>query len=329
MADEQTVPQTEDQMHAAFDALLDPTFTTNEEMARVEEPAPEPEPEPETKPAAVAAAASEPPKVDRRTREGRKLSIQQEIDELSSQRHATKSEVETTKTELATLKAELAALTAQKPAVVPPAPVAPAAPSQAEWERYASMPDAPDITKFDDLAKYQFAVNTFVTRQMLNEHAQVTTQQRQIETQRIPFNTRIEAEAAKDATFTEKLLKTPVDTRIIPWLHAHPQGPDVMVYLVQHPEIAQRLTTLNPTDQVGQIGEIIGTLKSSAAASSGPASKPVPMSRAKPVIKPVTSSPDVGNDDDDGDDDDISVDEHIRRENRREGLHVPRAASRY
>jgi hypothetical protein len=329
MADTQTpAEQTPEQQFAAFDAMLE--HTSSDDGHVTEEPTPEPVPEPEPEPdAKPVAAAAEPPKVDRRTREGRKLSIQQEIDDLSSQRHTTKSEVEATKTELATLKAELATLSAQRTQAAPPpapaAPVAPTAPSQAEWERYASMPDAPDITKFDDLGKYQFAVNTFVTRQMLNEHAQVTAQQQRTATQSQSFQQRIQAEAAKDATFTERLNSTNVDTRMIPYLHQHSQGPELMVYLVNHPEIAQRLITLNldprsdrmSVQQIEAIGEIVGVLKSSAAASAGPASKPSPISRAKPIIKPVMSSPDVS-DGGDENDDDISVDEHIRRENARE-----------
>ena len=104
-------------------------------------------------------------------------------------------------------------------------------------------------------------------------------------------------------------------------------GPDVMVYLANHREIAQRLTTLNPIEQIGQIGEIVGALKARATAApikSGPAS-PSPISQAKKLIKPVSGSPQAS-DDDDGDEDDISVDEHIRRGNARDNKPMPRVA---
>src|SRR5262245_11442930 len=106
---------TPDQLLADFEKFLEAT-SSDSEAEPTPEPIPEPEPTPEvppvpetpTEPAAVVARGDQKAetKVDGRTREGRKQSIQREIDDLSAQRHTTKAEVDAAKTELATLRAE-------------------------------------------------------------------------------------------------------------------------------------------------------------------------------------------------------------------------------
>lgn len=177
--------------------------------------------------------------------------------------------------------------------------------SEADYNRYLSMPGAPDIEKFTSIPAYNFAVADFVAKTRFNElmtaHEQAThTRQRAAQ-----FSERVTAEVAKDPAFAEKLRATPVDTRIIPFLHNHPQGQDVMVYLVEHPDIAQALTSLHPVDQIGRIGEIVGTLKAQSAAAPVPpaaSARPALMSQAKSVTKRVTGQPPAATDEAPGDD---------------------------
>lgn len=326
MSEPQIAPS-QDELLAAFETQLEPDL-----HAESSEPDPDPEPT-DPEPPTPAVAAAETPKVDKRTREGRKASIQAEIDELAARKHAAKLEVDAEEARLVTLRADAARLVTQ-PRMPVAAPEATPVP-EAAYRRYLAMPDAPKPAQFtgdNAFEEYQFAVGHFVANAVATEaiaaQQQAAQQQAaQVQAQQIPFQTRLHAEIAKDATFTQRLQQTPVDTRIIPFLHKHPQGPDVMVYLVEHPEIAQRLTTLNPIDQVGQIGEIAGLLKSRVtAAVSGPASPP-PISKAKPLIKPVSAAPSAS-DDDDGDEGELSPEEFIRRGNKRDHRPMPRAASR-
>jgi hypothetical protein len=274
------------------------------------EPTPEPEPEPdETKPAAVAE-----PKIDKRTREGKKLSIQQQIDADTARRYEAKQAADAEEARLAKIRADIASATAPpKPAETTAAPPV----TRSEYERYKAMPGAPDINKYGEAGyeAYQFDVAAFVAEKRFEELSQRAEQNRVIRERSAGFQTRVQAEAAKDPAFLQRLNETPIDTRVIPYLHNHKQGEDVMVYLVEHPDIAQQLTLLNPIEQIGQIGEIAGELKARAsAASSGPA-RPPAISNAKPPIKPLGSSPTVS---DDVDPDSLSFEEHFKRENARD-----------
>lgn len=101
-----------------------------------------------------------------------------------------------------------------------------------------------------------------------------------------------------------------------------------MVHLVNNPQVAQRLTTLNPIDQVGQIGEIVAELKLRAdAASRGPA-RASSMSNAKPPIKPLGSAPAVSDDDDGTDDEHLPLSQFVRKGNANDPRINPRLVAR-
>lgn len=282
------------------------------------EPSPDEKPEPEGEKPPVEAKTAEPPKIDKRTREGKALSIQQQIDADTARKYTAKSEADAEEARLVKIRSDIAA--ASKPAE-PREAAAPASAgvTEAEVNRYLAMPGAPDIEKYSSIPSYNFAVAAFVAEKRFEELTMRQEQGRFVREKQAVFQTRVAAEVAKDPTFQKRYRETPVDTRTIPYIHSHPQGPDIMVYLTEHPDIAQRLASLNPTDsphptaeQIGQIGEIAGELKARAvAASSGPA-RPPAISNAKPPIKPLGSSPNVS---DDVDEADLSPDEFIRRGN--------------
>lgn len=267
----------------------------------------------------IEAKAEPPTPKARNRREDPRAAVQSAI---AKQREAERLAQETAD-KLTAVETELAELR-KKPAAAPPAPtgapiptpasreaippsigVPGAAPpvSEADYNRYLSMPDAPDIEKFTSIPAYNFAVADFVAKTRFNElmaqHEQATeTRQRAAQ-----FSERVTAEIAKDPAFADKLKATPVDTRIIPFLHRHPQGQDVMVYLVEHPDIAQALTSLHPVEQIGRIGEIVGTMKAQSAAAIPPAASARPaISQAKPVTKRVNGQPPAATDEAPGDD---------------------------
>jgi len=279
----------------------------------VEPPAPEEPEEPEVPevPAPEPEAASvEPPKIDKRTREGRKASIQAEIDELIATRHTTKRELEA-------LQADLARLRADHP------PTPPAATPASD----ASSDPEPTPDRFETYEQYVKAQAKWEARQEIQ--TALAAQQRAWETQQAE-----QAEARRQQTWRDRLARvkaatpdwdarfkaeTPIDKRVIPYLTNQEDGPQLLLYLSEHPDLAQRLagteTTppLHPVDQIRELAKISARLE---AATSGPAPGTPIASAAKPPIKPVGSSPQV-TDQDDGSDDE-SVEQHIARENARE-----------
>jgi len=320
-----------DQAMADFEKFLLPTNGEAEtpEPEPTPSPDPEPVPAPDPEPAAVVAKGEKAAeaKVDRRTREGRLQSIQQQIDAETARRHRLKTEADEEEQRLTRLRAERTRLeTPPAPPVQPP----PTPQPQAEYKRFMAMPDAPKVDQFtgeNAWQEYQFAVGHFIARKSFEEQSQ----QQATAVRHKAFTDRVQVEITKDPTFQERLINSPIDTRIIPYLHAHEQGPAIMVYLANNREAAQRLVTLNPnyaTDlpsaqQIEAIGKIAGILEASAAASSGPASKSSPISQAKPLIKPVSAAPSVSDDDDEPDEADLSTEEFIRRRNKAENIPIP------
>jgi hypothetical protein len=338
MADTQTttvVEPTADSLMADFEKFLEPETVTTKRTPTIQaqesepapdpEPAPEPEPDPEPTPEPDQPAASAAPaKIDKRTREGRKATIQQELDELTAKRHAAKAEADAEEARLAQIRAQRAAME------TPPAPksAAPPVPSVSDWERYKAMPDAPQLFQADgktpNFASYEdytLAVTVFAADKRYEERS---AQDRARESQRAmmqTFHQKLDSVRKVDPDFDKKMAETAIDSRVFPYVARLDNAPDVLLHLHAHPDLAQRLLTLNPTEQVGQIGVLSGRLLASVAVPSGPTSKPS-ISQAKPLIKPVSATP-LASDDDDGDDDAVSIEEHIRRENSREKLAIP------
>jgi hypothetical protein len=113
------------------------------------------------------------------------------------------------------------------------------------------------------------------------------------------FDARINANTVVSAPMKDLITDSPV-------------GPEILLYLSDHPDDAQRLSTLHPIQVIREMGKLEARLE---AAHSGPAKETPKASAAKPPIKPVGSSPQIA--DDDGSDDE-DVDAHIARENARD-----------
>lgn len=249
-------------------------------------------------------AEPEPAKIDKRTREGRKASIQQEIDDLTATKHTTKRELEEARTELVRLKADLAAAAAPK--VETPKPTADPEPT----------PDG-----FDTYEKYVKAQARWEARQ---EAASIraewkketdAAQAQQLETQRRQsWADRLFAFKTKTPDFDARFKgDTPMSTPMRDILMDSPVGPDLLLYLSEHQDDAQRLSTLHPIQVIREMGKLEARLET---AVSGPVPTTPPVSQAKPPIKPLGSSP--PNADADAYSDDETVEAHFARENARE-----------
>lgn len=237
--------------------------------------------------------------------------------EAERERDTEKARADALAKELEELKAKPAPT--PTPSVArPPAPVAApqVAPSQAsaptehDYERIMKLPGAPDINTFQDLNAYYYAVNTFVGRQLLREERESTQRATQMQT----LKARTDAEIGKRPDFHQKLQSLVIDTRVLPYLGSHPMGGDVIVYLADHPEEAQVLSSLHTgmepqmnAAQAGKIGEIVGLLKAQAAAAPLASARPA-ISQASPVTKRVTGEPPAATDE--PPDDDASEEQH-------------------
>ena len=179
------------------------------------------------------------------------------------------------------------------------APVASAQiPTVPDYERIMKLPGAPDINTFQDLNSFQFAVNTFVTQHLMREAREADQRTAQMQTLRA----RTDAEITKRPEFRQKLQNLVIDTRVLPYLGSHPMGGDVIVYLADHPEENQVLSSLHPSlepqmnaAQAGKLGEIVGLLKAQAAAAPLASARPA-ISQASPVTKRVTGEPPAATD---------------------------------
>lgn len=83
---------------------------------------------------------------------------------------------------------------------------------------------------------------------------------------------------------------------------------DVVVHLLEHPDVTQRLATLHPVDQIGEIGGIRASVRSAAASSRGSAPTP-PVSKASAPIQPLGGSARSS----EPDDNDLSTDQLFAR----------------
>ena len=231
---------------------------------------------------------------------------------------------EETSARLAALEAENAELKKPKPAPVaapaptpppaqPPLAAAPAQPvSRQAYARYMALPDAPKIESYtgdNAFAEWQFDVAEFVADKRFADNMQRMQQHSFAAQTHATFTERLTAAKARIPDFDTRFNpNTPIDTRVFPFVQRLENGPDVMLYLSEHQDIAQRLTTLHPTLQVGEIGEIAGMLKAQNAAASSAASARPAISQAKPPTKRVVGAPTAATDE--PPDEDASEDAH-------------------
>lgn len=288
------------------------------------------EAEESSQPASADAPATEPAKPDKRTREGRKASIQAEIDELTATKHSTKREVEAARAELERLNAERAKL-------AQPAQRTPQQPTQAQGDPEPKLEDFKD--QADPTLAYFRAVSAWEGRKAYREesrNAQIAAQrQRDIahfDKRMSGLQDRLKSYHEKHPEFGKSL--NPIVSDLIVKEHFSMPGKngvpladaivdsentgELLEYFTAHFDDFQRLLTLPPTEVGREIGKIETRL--TTASSTGPVVQPPPVSKAKPPIKPVGASP-VVSDDEADDSDDLSegaVLRHFKRENQRD-----------
>lgn len=102
-------------------------------------------------------------------------------------------------------------------------------------------------------------------------------------------------------------------------------GPKLMQHFADHPADLQRIATLHPIAAIRELAILGHTLRPDAAKDTASASAAPVISKAKPPLKTVGSSP-VVRDDEPPDSDDVDLDKHIRWHNARDPRINPKAA---
>lgn len=288
-------------------------------------------PDVEPEPAAVAEPETPvAPKVDKRTREGRKQSVQQEIDALWAQKKTAERETLAETDRLATVRRELADLEAKRPAPAAVVETPAAAPVTAsDYQRYMAMPAAPkndgSFTNYDD---YTAALAVFIADQRFEERTAAARIASSASMQARTFHERLTAAEKSDPDWQTHVDPIFLQTKPVSQLRPGERGDyrngiaevivtsehpvALMRYLTEHkhdPDI-QRLSTLPPDQFFRQMGSLEARVTAAPPVPAAP--RPV-ISQAKPLIKTVSGSAHVPSADDGppGDDaTDAQIDAH-------------------
>lgn len=301
----------------------------------VPQPAPEPvdsppvEPSPQgdgdpgdEDPEQAADAASEAGKVLGKKRS----SLQAKIDAQTAKQRQAERERDTERERATSLERELHALKQPKSETKPAEP------------RYTRpKPTEAEIgTKYEAYGDYVEDLTDWKVEQrdvQRAEHEQRTAIQRSHAQHAETFSERI-AEAEKtDPEFWSKLSPAVVNLRpsgslepgerptaltaIADVIFTSEHTTDLMLHFSEHPKDLQRLSTLPPNQLFREMGKLEAQFTRPAAAPSGPAAKPLPVSHAAPPIKPVGSTASAGAEPDPLSDD-LDIDTHIKVMNAKE-----------
>ena len=252
--DSQPAPKAEEKPEAKVEAAPD-------EGKKAEESAPS------EKPDEVDAAASDEPK--------KAKGVQKRIDELVRQREEEKAE-----------KLRLLAMLEQREK---PAPKSEVVEEDGQPQRPAREAFADSAAYESALADYADAKADWSARRAVTEALAAEAQkneQRQIEEgqkqAREAYQARVTKAAEKYSDYKE-VAESPNVTVTIAMAQAimHSQhGPEIQYFLGKNPAEAQRISTLNPAEQLVELGLIVGKL-------SAPAPEPKPKPAVSSAPKPI------------------------------------------
>lgn len=256
----------------------------------VPEPALETPAEPEATVELEAPAQAAAPKVDKRTKEGRKLTIQQEIDQLTARRYQAKAEADAEEVRLQNLRLQQEQARARS--LQPPQQPQPAAPKEDKEPQLADFNLLPDgSANPDPYSAYMRALARWDARQIVREASQQAAAQTHEASVAQAWGAKIAEIKQTVPDIEQRLSQTPIDKRVWPFVQNHAQGVEIARYLSENLPEAQALLRLHPIDQIGRIGEIVGRLSSRAAAAPVAQRRPPAVSAAKPPIQPLGTSP--------------------------------------
>lgn len=261
------------------------------------------------------------------------------VEEATSQAAAAKRERDEARREATELRTRLDAMERRVAQPVAAAQEPPKAETpQAEWKRYRAMPDAPKMSQFegdDAFEDWNAAMSLFVTDKRHDERQQQVQQHRAQQSEVAHFQgfqVKIQEATAADPSFLEKLDRRLTETPrmsalppnvrptfvnyLVEQIYRSEVPKELLVHFTAHPEDAQRLSTLHPTQVVREIGKLEARLTPPAASSKTGTAVALPKSQAKPPITPVTGSSQSASDDEDSESEPVEA--YIRRVNAKE-----------
>ena len=283
----------------------------------------------------AAAAPAEPEKTKPRSSNPpsrRKTSIQADIDALTTRNNQTSKEAEATQAELARLRQELQTLprppaspngnSAPPQAAAPPRPTAPPPPAyvppndpEPRLDQFAGAPD-PYTAWSRETARWEARQEHRRIQSAQRAHAMYTERTTslsdklaQYETTHPGFSAALHPEVANIKFSTPREIGTPLGDLIVD----SPHTAALLEYFSTHHPDFQRISALHPLLAARELGKIESRFD---AASSGPAIKPPPISKAKPPNKPVGHSPVISDDTDD--EAELPIEEFFKRGNARD-----------
>ena len=215
-------------------------------------------------------------------------------------------------------ESKVQALSAERAPTPPETQTAPE-PEPPSWARFKEMPGVPRPDQFTAYEDYSMALAEFVSdakhteNTAAQQHAyeqQQIAQEQQVQLDR--WSKTLDEARQHNPKFDETLnLDTPMSLPMQHLAMESPHGIAILQWLSEHPDDAQRLSTLHPAETYREMGKLEARLEAaSPTVSSGPARV---VSSAKAPIKPLGTSPPV--EDPFEITDDLSMDEHFRRMN--------------
>jgi hypothetical protein len=255
-------------------APADPASSTEERSAPASEPG-------------TPAAAAPKPKT-----EARKTELAGEIDSLLERRRTVRLEVEAEERRLADLRKPAASQPAAAPTTGQPPAAAP--PTQAEWERFKAMSDAPKLDQFADYADYQMALAVFVADKRHEERSAAATeastkasQEAELGKVAESWRSRVDAATKKHPDFVKVALEAPTDIRpgsvIDAFILERETGAEVLYYLQSHKADVARIGALSQLQQVAELLKIEASLAAPPPKHVSDAPEPVPTVGARPT----------------------------------------------
>lgn len=226
----------------------------------------------------------------KRSLEGRKQTIQDEINALVRQRGETQRERDRISAELEQLRSEKARLSAPQT----PTPLA----SASQPVPPASEDQEPTEEQFNDYASYVKAQARWQAREAIRAFQEETRRQQEA-------HSRQQWQRTRDQQFAERL--TEASSRIpdfnvlvnredielsppmVDAIKDSPVAADLMVYMAQYPDDAQRIAALHPVLAFGEMKKLEARLE--VATGVGTPTPAFTFSKAKPPIRPVGSAP--------------------------------------
>lgn len=259
--------------HGSFSVSTN-TATVDQITEALQTPETPETPAPETAPDPEASEAAKTLNVRKRSLEGRKQTIQDEINALVRQREDAKRELERLRQDL--------------PRPTPP-------PTPALFAAPTGDPE-PQEDQFASYAEFVKATSQWTARQAVREFEQ-QQQQRHEQSRRQAWA------QSRDQSFGERLNEArqripdfdvlvnrediALTPPIVEVIKDSPVAAELMLHLAHHPDDAQRFNALPPMLAFGEMKALEGRLSAASPGSSAPAT----VSQAKPPIKPVGSQP--------------------------------------